>query len=199
MSVLASLTDPAHLYSREMVLSRPCPVPKARGIYAWFFRETPGITPAEGCVTKNGMNLLYVGISPTNDRSTQTLRTRIAYHYRGNAEGSTLRLTLGILLEDRFKLPLRRVGSGGRMTFTHLGEQCLDEWMSLNAFVCWIEHSQPWEVEAQIFQSLSLPLNIQDNSHHPFSDKLKRLRSFAKQAALREPIANEDDQRRTLL
>ncbi|WP_386143941.1 GIY-YIG nuclease family protein [Streptomyces yanii] len=45
-----------------------------------------------------------------NRTSTQNLRTRVRYHYRGNAAGSTLRLTLGCLLG----LELRRVGSGKR-------------------------------------------------------------------------------------
>jgi hypothetical protein len=44
--------------------------------------------------------MLYVGISPKRPpvdalkRSKQILSRRVRYHYRGNAEGSTLRLTL---------------------------------------------------------------------------------------------------------
>ncbi|MFF8174696.1 GIY-YIG nuclease family protein [Streptomyces chartreusis] len=48
-----------------------------------------------------------------NRTSTQNLRKRVRHHYRGNAAGSTLRLTLGCLLG----LELRRVGGGKRMTF----------------------------------------------------------------------------------
>ncbi|MEV6500759.1 GIY-YIG nuclease family protein [Streptomyces prunicolor] len=65
--------------------------------------------------------MLYVGIAPrymANRTSTQNLRKRVRYHYRGNAAGSTLRLTLGSLLG----LELRRVGSGKRMTFGKAGE-----------------------------------------------------------------------------
>ena len=39
---------------------------------------------------------------------------RIRYHFRGNAEGSTLRLTLGCLLIKPLGIELRRVGSGKR-------------------------------------------------------------------------------------
>ena len=49
--------------------------------------------------------------------SRQTLQDRVRYHYGGNAEGSTLRKTLGILLADELGIELRRVGSGKRMTF----------------------------------------------------------------------------------
>ncbi len=38
-------------------------------------------------------------------------------HYAGNAEGSTLRKTLGCLLADELGIELRRVGSGTRKTF----------------------------------------------------------------------------------
>jgi hypothetical protein len=85
--------------------------------------------------------LLYVGISPkapaANGRtpSRQNLRTRLRYHMRGNAEGSTLRLTLGCLLADELGLHLRRVGSGKRFTFCD-GEKRLSDWLVENAKDC---------------------------------------------------------------
>jgi len=189
MSLVELITNPASLHSRQTVLTKPCPVPAKPGVYAWFFRDIPGALPTTDCVTKEGLALLYVGISPKNALSSQNLRRRITYHYRGNAEGSTLRLTLGVLLSGETGYPLRRVGSGYRMTFTPLGEQCLNDWMARNAYVLWIEHPQPWMVEAALLKSLSLPLNIQDNSHHPFSETLARLRAEARQAARKLPIA----------
>jgi len=48
---------------------------------------------------------------------------------------------------EHAEYPLRRVGSGKRKTFTNLGEQFLDQWMEDNAFVCWVEHDEPWELE----------------------------------------------------
>jgi hypothetical protein len=62
--------------------------------------------------------------------SRQTIRSRIRYHYTGNAEGSTLRLTLGSLLGSELGLALRRVGSGRRMTSTYEGESLLSAWMA---------------------------------------------------------------------
>ena len=171
-------------------------MPPDRGLYAWFFKDIPTCVPIDGCVAKDGLTLLYVGISPKNEASTQNLRKRITNHYRGNAEGSTLRLTLGTLLSETSDFPLRRVGSGKRMTFTHLGEQWLDGWMDRNAFVSWLKHEAPWEVESGIFKDLSLPLNIQDNDHHPFAKKLSAMRIMAKKQARQMPIANEDNQQR---
>jgi hypothetical protein len=196
MNPLESLTDPIILHSRPEVLSKPSPVPNERGLYAWFFKEIPNIIPTNECVTNKKLTLLYVGISPKNNTSKANLRKRITFHHRGNAEGSTLRQTLGVILTEQSGYPLRRVGSGKRMTLTHLGEQWLDAWMKENAFVCWIEHPEPWTVEAELLQKLSLPLNIQDNQHHPFCVELRRLRADAKAQARSEGIANEGNQRR---
>ena len=75
-----------------------------------------------------GKALLYIGIAPdkaSKPNSRQSLLHRIRYHYQGNAEGSTLRRTLGVLLEEKSGFPLRRVGSGERITLTHAGERYL--------------------------------------------------------------------------
>ena len=77
MNSIESLTSPSKLYTRGEVLSKPCPVPSVSGVYAWFFREIPGIVPTDGCVTKDGLTLLYVGISPKNESSSQNIRKLI--------------------------------------------------------------------------------------------------------------------------
>jgi len=197
-AAMKALTDPGRLFTRAQVIASPSPVPTSRGVYAWYFRDIPSGVPTEGCVTKDGLTLLYVGISPKNDRSSQNLRKRITYHYRGNAEGSTLRLTLGALLSAKSDCPLRRVGSGKRLTFTHVGEQWLDTWMAENASVCWVEHSEPWLLERELLGGLSLPLNIQDNGHHPHASILSEVRRAARANALAMPIANEGNQQRAI-
>ena len=78
-------------------------MPASPGVYAWYFDKIPDGLPVDGCKTVGDFTLLYVGISPKKPSqagkvSKQSLRTRIRYHYRGNAAGSTLRLTLGSLL-----------------------------------------------------------------------------------------------------
>src|SRR5262249_41574394 len=97
--------------------------------------------------------------------STQTLRTRIRYHYTGNAEGSTLRKTLGCLLADELGIQLRRAGSGQRMTFVE-GEQALSAWMTDNAYVSWVVRDGPWELEDEHIVALDLPLNRHGNKRN---------------------------------
>jgi hypothetical protein len=60
-----ALTQPAKLWSRSEVLTRPCPVLAKPGIYAWYFKDVPPLVPVQGCVTWLGLTLLYVGISPS--------------------------------------------------------------------------------------------------------------------------------------
>lgn len=171
-------------------------IPALPGFYAWWFNAIPPLVPTEGCTRLGDLTLLYVGISPQGTSSRQNLRKRIRYHYRGNAYGSTLRLTLGVLLEPLSGFSLRRVGSGTRMTLTHMGEQWLDAWMDANAFVSFVPCDRPWEVEPILLQQLVCPLNIDDNDNPLFRDKLKALRRQAKAQAREMPIANESNQRR---
>jgi hypothetical protein len=128
----------------------------------------PGPIAVGACHSYDGMPLLYVGIAPKKPyadgrRSKSTLHQRIRYHYRGNAEGSTLRLTLGCLLSEALGIELRRVGSGTRRTFSD-GERELSKWMSANAFVCWVEDTQPWALEEQLIARSDLPLNLDRTS-----------------------------------
>jgi hypothetical protein len=111
----------------------------------------------------------------------------VRYHYQGNAEGSTLRMTLGCLLADRLGIPLRRVGSGTRLTFG-AGEQLISRWMQDNAFVTWEIHPEPWVREAQVIREVLLPLNLDLNKAHPFHSQLSAMRREAKSDARRLPI-----------
>ena len=192
------LLCPDRLYGRDEVLGSACPVPRAAGVYAWFFRQVPDLVPTEGCLTHEGLTLLYVGISPDKQgkpNSSQTLRHRVRYHYQGNAEGSTLRRTLGVLLAEESGFPLRRVGSGRRMTFTNAGEKWLDAWIRENAFVIWIEHIEPWLLEHELLHAVSIPLNLKGNGHHGFAAKLSGLRRRANAHARALAVVEDRDPR----
>ncbi|MFI0784920.1 GIY-YIG nuclease family protein [Streptomyces lydicus] len=178
----AALVRPDRLWSAQEVLARPSPVAAAAGVYGWHFEQPPSPDLDAG-------RLLYVGIAPrymSNRTSTQNLRKRVRYHYRGNAAGSTLRLTLGCLLG----LELRRVGSGKRMTFGKVGEATLSQWMADNARVCWLEHGEPWTLESQLISRLDLPLNLDQNRHNAFHSRLKELRAQARRRARELPVTS---------
>ena len=181
------LLDPPKVWSRSEALTSGC-VPRAAGVYAWYFMSLPPLVPGQGCLVRHGLTLLYVGIAPKeppqNGRkpSSQTLAKRIRYHLRGNAYGSTLRLTLGCLLAEQLGIELRRVGSGGRLTFAQ-GESVLSDWMADNAFVCWVETPSPWELEAKLISNTCLPLNLDQNRTGAFYETLTLARDYQRRTA----------------
>ena len=194
--VFFSLLSPEQLHGPS-VLNPPSRVPRFSGVYAWYFADMPPSVPTEGCHRTLGHTLLYVGIAPkatrkaTTKPSERSLRCRLGDHFRGNAEGSTLRLTLGCLLSERLGIQPRRVGSGRRLTFTNAGEQVLDAWMAQNARAAWVVTDKPWEMEDALLASLRLPLNLQGNKH-PFVPVLQQIRKEAKTRARSLPIVEDN-------
>jgi hypothetical protein len=182
-NLLEQLASPSRVWARAEVLSRPSPVPAARGLYAWFFDNVPPKVPLKGVTAYQGLRLLYVGIAPRRIGSKATLRSRMRQHFASNAAGSPLRLTLGCLLAEELGIHLHRAGTTHRLTFGKEGEESLSEWMDRNALVCWIEHPKPWKVEQQILEALRPPLNIEENAAHPFCRPLSALRSEMRKKA----------------
>jgi hypothetical protein len=182
---ILALLNPERLYCRTEVLTRPSPVPKSPGIYAWYFNELPFGLPQEEFHQCDGFRLLYVGISPCNRTppSKGNLRSRLRHHFAGNAAGSTLRKTLGCLLSPTLKIELRRVGSGERQTFTNPGERTLDKWIQQHAKVAWSTIESPWLAEDRFLAKMPLPLNL-DGNIHPFRPKLVAIRKAAVAVAL---------------
>jgi len=181
--VIRTLRDLAEPQSAAKVLKHPSPVPRTSGLYGWFFRKVPHGVPVNDCVLRDGLTLLYVGIAPSRSGSKATLRSRIRQHYRSNASGSTLRLTLGCLLGDQLQIRLRPVGTRNRLTFGPEGEKKLSDWMAANALVCWVEHPRPWDLESEVIAALRSPLNVEANAAHPFCATLAALRREIKKKA----------------
>lgn len=189
---MKELLDPERLWTRNEILT-PKLIPARPGVYAWWFREIPSGVPTEQCLVHDGLTLLYVGTAPKapasdGKQSRATLRRRLLQHMRGNASGSTLRLTLGCLLSKQLGIELCRVGNGERLTFGKSGEQALCDWMEENAFVSWQVCEQPWIQEAELIRSVNLPLNLDQNRQHPFFSTLRACRAAARAKAKILPV-----------
>ena len=182
------LVNSSRLYRWSELKNNPTLPPRSPGVYAWFFQRVPPTVPIDSCVVRDESTLLYVGISPKNEKSKGTLQDRLRSHFEGIAEFSTLRTTLGCLLEDELGTILRRVGSGKTQTFVEK-ESALSGWMADNALIAWVETPKPWVLEDHLFKALSLPLNIQGNANHPFCARLKELRKKAVRRAEELDIA----------
>jgi hypothetical protein len=193
MFMCEDLFHPQHLWSRQEVLSNPSPVPKVAGVYAWYFRNLPTLIPTTGCTRIGEFCLLYVGISPSappkngKAASKQSLLHRLRYHMRGNADGSTLRLSLGCLLADQLGIKLRRVGTEKRFTFSN-GEESLSQWIEENARGVWHVCEEPWKLEEELIAAVNLPLNLDMNNVNVFHPVLSELRRAAKVKARALPL-----------
>jgi hypothetical protein len=179
---------PERLVSRADIISDPTLVPVCRGLYGWYFEQCTEIIPdnfCDGCHQYQGRTLLYFGIAPKSETSDATLKSRIIdQHFDGDAEGSTLRFSLGCLLATRLGIELRLHGSSKRFASSGTlgGEQRLSQWISENAFVSFATVDKPWEIEDEVIGKphvISLPLNIKGNSKHPFCKILKCARKDA--------------------
>jgi len=185
-SAIAGFLD-AQRFTREQVFGEPCPVPSEPGAFGWWFRTLPAELDVSGCEQRDGLTLLYVGISPTPPPAngkrpvSEDLRKRIRYHFGGgnaSAEGSTLRKSLGVLLAKDLGIELRRIGSGERSTFAG-GEAVLTQWMAEHTLVSWVVRQEPWHFEDKLIAGLDVPLNIQGNKRNAYYSELKRRRREA--------------------
>ena len=78
------------------------------------------------------------------------------------------------------------------MTFAD-GERELSHWIAQNARVVWAVIPEPWKLEEELLQSLSLPLNIKGNSRHPFYRTLKLIRRKAREKARELPVLSREE------
>jgi len=161
-------------------------IPKTKGVYAWYFAHGKLNVPANPYFRVDDFELVYVGIAGKKPESKGSLRDRIYnQHINGNAEGSTLRFSLGILLRRKGSLlELKRKG----IIKKHIewsNEDDLTEWICDNALVAWIEHKRPWIVEESAVKNLGhlLPLNIEHNKGNSFAQELNRERKSLKNEA----------------
>lgn len=130
-------------------------------------------------------HLEYVG------KSESALRSRVGTHYGGCASHSTLRESLGVLLQDQLGLAMeiarwttpQRTGKKKPRFGWGATEGRLSEWMTENARVVWLYCEDFKACETSIIDSENLPLNIQGNGQHPFYPTLRRLREEAERKA----------------
>ncbi|WP_369695906.1 GIY-YIG nuclease family protein [Streptomyces abyssomicinicus] len=83
-----------------------------------------------------------------------------------------------------------RVPCAASTAWASSGEATPSRWMADHAQVCWIERSEPWDLESQLVSQLDLPLNLDQNRHNAFHGRLKELRARARGRARKLPISS---------
>jgi hypothetical protein len=170
----------APLYTCSQLSQNSLLPPDKPGLYGWWFVDgaLPNV-PSQNCEVRNGRCLEYVGVADSS------LHDRImSRHFSGKASNSTLRTSLGLLLETTLNtVPMvaRTRKPGGRPTTWNFGsaEPHLSNWMKTNASVSWIELDSPKMLETYLIAQADLPLNRDLNTRHSFYSTLGELRRSA--------------------
>lgn len=180
------LLKPPNCHEASLLKENKKKIPKTKGIYAWYFAHDSLPVPSNSYLTVDDFDLLYIGIAGKKSESKGHLRGRIFnQHIVGNAEGSSLRFNLGILLRRKdSRIELKRKGHK-RVEWSH--EEDLTEWICKNALVAWIELKRPWLIEEQAVKNFGhlLPLNYRHNENNEFAQALKRERESMRSEVLK--------------
>ena len=144
------------------------------GLYAWFADAQGALDLSAGLGHEVPPGLIYVGQTgatkwPSGTASGSTLLKRIrAQHLGGNRRSSTLRRTLGAVLDSA------RGSSVGREDLT--------AWMFAHLRVVPAIVSEPGgiaDLERQVVEALDPPLNLDHTQPTPLRRTLRALRSSA--------------------
>jgi predicted GIY-YIG superfamily endonuclease len=147
-------------------------IPEENGIYYWYITKQGanqlGIDVVD-CEIKDNKYLVYIGLA-------KNLNKRLNWHYNDkhlpssikSGYVSTLRQTLSALLV------------GEMVTSKEIVDKFFKEVMEVKYEVC----KNYKEKELQLIASYNLPLNLKNNSHHPFYKTLKAARKHSKKKSL---------------
>ena len=174
--ITEQLKTPKNWLSRADLLTRPSPVPRVQGIYAWYLSNIPGGFDLGVQHVHQDHKLVYVGVAPGRPNAEGELHQRLRIHCRGKLRRSTFRrtvaamLTLGPSPPSEYAAMLDSPAPAGALN------DMVSQWMERHARVCWLEVADPWQVEPGVISALTPPLNIKDNPNNPFRSELMRLR-----------------------
>jgi hypothetical protein len=166
-------------YASGRVLADTAIGASVRGVYAVLFDSDEGVLEKSGYlefdksppIRVHGYDLMYIGAS------LDPLRRRVLAHLTGNTKGSTLRMTVGMILST--DLNLEPIGNRRHAYYDFgEGEYRLTEWLLTHTRVAFIESDDPFGLEWSILQQVPLPLNISHRKRHGFSKYLLAMRAY---------------------
>mgnify|MGYP003885950985 CR=1 FL=1 len=118
--------------------------------------------------------MIYTGIAG------KSLRKRdYKQHFKGNAGGSTLRKSLGVLFGYK-QIPRDKAPYSRKTKFGNTNEQELSDWMCDNLIMFFLPTSSFSSIEIKLINHFNPPLNLKGNDNSINSDfrqLLSRLRA----------------------
>jgi GIY-YIG catalytic domain len=170
------------------VLRSPELLPAAPGFYSWWSHKGAlADVPHVPHPLDEELSLLYVGISPARETSTQTIRSRVlGNHLNGNVGSSTFRFVLAALLLDGLDLhPYLR---GTKVALSAQENERLSAWQREHLLLTSCPRERPWEIEANTIGQLTPPLNSAGNAAHAFYPTVRAARAeFRRRAHAASP------------
>jgi hypothetical protein len=84
VSLCDELLNPSRLWTRAEILSRPSPLPKLAGVYAWYFRSLDRIQRGSGHAFLENirafLEFIYLVTNNTLSRSRDTIRGDMSHY-----------------------------------------------------------------------------------------------------------------------
>lgn len=104
-----------------------------------------------------GYEVLYTGIAGGSLRKRD-----LRQHFRGNAGGSTLRKSLGVLFGYKL-IPRDKDVNNGKTKFSTIDENKLSDWMRQNLLMYFYSNNNHDSIELELINHFNPPLNLKSN------------------------------------
>ena len=158
------------MYSRNQLIKNLDSIPTQGGVYFWYVSEAGAKRlniPVEGCTTKNGYYLVYIGLS-------KDLKMRLKWHTVDSHRVSSVKAGAITVLRQKLSTLLSNNWHSGTV---------VDDFMDNSMLVEWSANPNYEKVELELIQSNILPLNVRNNKH-PFRRELSKRNMQAKRNSL---------------
>jgi predicted GIY-YIG superfamily endonuclease len=146
--------------------------PKQSGVYYWYITERGakqmGVDISE-CLEKDHKYLVYIGLA-------KNLNERLDWHYNDKHAPSSIK--------SGFVSTLRQTLSALLVGEMVTAKTIVDKFIREEMRVEYELYSNYKEKELQLIKSHNLPLNLKNNTKHPFYKTLKQARKLSKQKSL---------------
>jgi len=158
------------MHTREYLINTP--LPKEGGIYKWYVTKEGAnqlSIPIDGCLIKNEMYLIYIGLS-------KNLNQRLKWHADDKHRISSIKSgTLSVLRQKLCAL----------LYSNWSNKEGVDNFMNSHMRVEFEVNPNYEKDEKQLIKEHVLPLNVRHNNH-PFRKTLSKINSQAKKNSLNE-------------
>ncbi len=104
-------------------------------------------------------SVIYTGIAGSSLRKRD-----LRQHFRGNAGGSTLRKSIGVLFGYKL-IPRDKDASNGKTKFSTIDENKLSEWMQQNLLMYFYSNTYHESLEMELINHFNPPLNLKSNGN----------------------------------